>query len=160
MLPTLRSTFWIGLGLLLGSPHAHAQAPSAVIQDWVRMWNSYDLDLVDRLFVNDSTVTYFSSERPGLIAGIAALREHHVGFGFVPGGTVTGNRLWLEGEHQIVTESAALVTATWKFQRHGDTTVQRGPVTFVLVSRDTAFRILHAHFSNDPHPSDREFDLP
>src|SRR5688572_22402836 len=34
------------------------------VRDWVAMWNRYDLDQVDTLFVRDSRVTYFSSERP------------------------------------------------------------------------------------------------
>lgn len=39
------------------------------------MWNSYDLTLVDHLFLADAYVTYFSSEKEGLITGIEALRD-------------------------------------------------------------------------------------
>lgn len=116
---------------------------------WVATWSSYDLDAVDRLFVADATVTYFSSERNGLIQGIDALREHHRGFGFRPGGAATGARLWLEGVEVRWEGDAAVVLAQWLFARAGSQgPPQKGPVTFVLVPRDGGFRILHAHFAN------------
>ena len=116
------------------------------------MWNRYDLDRVDALFVRDARVTYFSSERPGLIAGIDALREHHRGFGFAPGGADRGSRLWLEGLQAHTYGKVVLVTATWLFQRRGSDKTQRGPVTLVLLSEGGGCRIAHAHFANDPPP--------
>ena len=57
--------------------------PEEAVSTWVSMWNSYDLSLVDELFLTDPTVTYFSSEKEGLIKGIDAVSKHHAGFGFV-----------------------------------------------------------------------------
>jgi hypothetical protein len=37
-----------------------------VVNAWVSMWNSYNLSLVDRLFLIGSNVTCFSSEKEGL----------------------------------------------------------------------------------------------
>ena len=61
-------------------------APDAQLERWVEMWNSYDLDEVNELFLDDPGLTYFSSEKEGVIRGMEAVLEHHRGFGFVPGG--------------------------------------------------------------------------
>jgi hypothetical protein len=121
------------------------------VRDWVAMWNRYDLDQVDALFVRDARVSYFSSERPGLIAGIDALKEHHRGFGFVPGGADKGSRLWLEAVEAHTWGRAVVVTATWFFERaNAKKPPQRGPVTLVLTPDGARCRIAHAHFANDP----------
>lgn len=114
---------------------------------WERSWNTYDLDVIQKLFVNDSSVTYFSSERAGLIHGIDSLVKHHRSFGFVSGGKVPTNKLWLTELRYL----PAAVTATWHFQRPGSPE-QRGPVTFILKEDAKGLRIAHAHFSNDPKP--------
>ena len=120
------------------------------VDKWVAMWNSYDLTQVDRLFVTDSSVTYFSSEKEGIIKGIEALREHHEGFGFVEGGKIQENRLWLEDVTQSVYGSAVVITGIWLFQRASEPPekVQRGPVTIVYVLRNNEYRIAHMNFSN------------
>jgi ketosteroid isomerase-like protein len=136
---------WIAVGQ---SPTDRAKVRQA-LDAWVAMWNRYDLDEVDRRFVADSTVTYFSSERGGLIRGIEALRRHHADFGFVPGGKETGNRLWLEDVQTGWHGTVAVVTATWHFARSGAAgPPQRGPVTFVVILRRGEARIAHAHFAN------------
>jgi len=84
---------------------------------WVEMWNSYDLSMVDRLFLTDSRVTYFSSEKEGLITGIETVREHHREFGFVEGGKEQDNRLWVEELHTSVFGPTAIVTGIWFFTR-------------------------------------------
>lgn len=117
---------------------------------WVQLWRTYDLDLVDRLFVADSTVSYLSSEREGLIRGIDSVLAHHVGFGFVSGGSPPESELWLEGVHGEQRDDAATATAVWFF---GDRTaprdsVQRGPVTFVYALADGEWRIAHVQFGN------------
>lgn len=122
------------------------------VRAWVDMWNRFDLDRVDALFVRDARLTYFSSEKPGLIAGIDALRQHHRGFGFVPGGADRGSRLWLEAVQAHTYGGVVVVTATWLFQRAGAAAAQRGPVTMVLVNEGGGCRIAHAHFANDPPP--------
>jgi len=121
------------------------------VDAWVAMWNSYDLDQVDRLFVTDETVSYFSSEYEGLIEGIEALRQHHHGFGFRTGGVATGSRLWLEDVTVRWEGDSAVVMAQWLFARaDAEGPPQQGPVTFVFVPRGESFRILHAHFANAP----------
>jgi hypothetical protein len=120
------------------------------VRAWVDMWNRFDLDHVDTLFVRDASLTYFSSEKPGLISGIDAVREHHRGFGFVSGGADRGSRLWLESVQAKTYGMAVVIAATWFFQRAGSTTPQRGPVTLVLLGDGGRCRIAHAHFANDP----------
>lgn len=119
-----------------------------LIERWVAFWNSYDLDQVDTLFVGADTVTYFSSERGGLLTGQAALRQHHAGFGFVSGGKPSANRLWLSDVAVRHASGAALVLATWHFQRAGAPAAQHGPVTFVVVPHTGELRIAHCHFAN------------
>jgi ketosteroid isomerase-like protein len=150
--PALALCGSLGLATLAaGQSPAERTRLEQTVDRWVAMWNRYDLDQVDRLFVADSTVTYFSSERGGLIRGIAALREHHVTFGFVPGGKEVGNRLWLEDRETRWQGDVALVLATWHFARAGAAgPPQRGPVTFVIVIRAGEARIAHAHFANAP----------
>jgi ketosteroid isomerase-like protein len=131
------------------SAAAQTQA-AALIKAWVKMWNTYDLSQVDSLFLADSSVTYFSSERRGLIQGPAALRAHHAGFGFVAGGKAQPNRLWLEQREMRWHGHVAVVLAAWHFHRSGAATTQSGPVTFVLVPRSGQYRLAHAHFANDP----------
>jgi len=119
-----------------------------LIDAWVSMWKTYDLSLVDGLFLNNQTVTYFSSEKEGVVKGIVALRKHHEEFGFVRGGKVQPNRLWLEDADIEQHGPTAIVTAIWCFKRGDSETVRRGPVTFVYVHSGKEYRIAHAHFSN------------
>ena len=134
--------------LLCGtSTYAQPQTVKELMTSWEKSWNTYDLNQVTELFVNDSSVTYFSSERAGLIHGIDSLIKHHRGFGFVPGGKTSVNKLWLT-ELQYL---PLAVTAAWHFQKPG-VPEQRGPVTFILKKYPNGFRISHAHFSNDPKP--------
>ena len=117
---------------------------------WVDMWNSYDLSLVDELFLTDNRLTYLSSEKEGVITGIAAIRQHHRGFGFVEGGKDQDNRLWVENLHAQAFGSTAIVMGTWLFKRGNETSdeIQRGPFTFVFVWDGKDFRIAHANFAN------------
>lgn len=121
---------------------------AAAIDAWVAFWNTYDLTLVDRLFVADARVTYFSSEKQGVIKGLEALRRHHEGFGFVPGGKAQGNRLWLEDVDVASFGPTTVVTAIWCFRRAGAERVQRGPVTLVYIDAGDGPRIAHANFGN------------
>ena len=139
----------------------HCAAPPSAGRDaevrqlldrWTRAWNSYDLAEVDLLFVPDDTVTYFSSEKDGLIRGIEALRDHHAGFGFVAGGKEQPNTLRLEDVRVDWHGDSALVLARWLFERPGGQPPQRGPVTFAFVPTPGGYRIAHAHFANAPAP--------
>jgi tetratricopeptide (TPR) repeat protein len=129
--------------------------PHSSIEDalasWIVMWNLYDLSLVDRLFLDGPRPSYFSSEKPGVIRGLDALVRHHGGFGFVPGGKVQDNRLWLDDVRVENFGPAFLATARWFFDKDvgAPGAVQHGPVTFVFVKEKDGFRIAHAHFAND-----------
>ena len=116
------------------------------VSTWVRIWNTYDLDQVDVLFLQDERLTYFSSEKEGIIIGIGAIREHHRGFGFVEGGKQQPNKLWVEEVHSEAFGTTAVVTAIWYFEKP-DGAVQRGPVTIVYVRQDEEYRIAHMNFS-------------
>ena len=86
-----------------------------LIDSWVSGWNSYDLAIVDKLFLSDDRVTYFSSEKDELIKGFDAVRKHHEGFGFVEGGKDQSNKLWVEDITIHIFETAASVTGIWYF---------------------------------------------
>ena len=131
--------------IFLASGYAQENSPEALLSAWEKSWNTYDLNEVSRLFVTDNSVTYFSSERAGLIQGLDSLLRHHRGFGFVAGGKTTDNRLWLTEVHY----RPLAATATWHFQRPGSPE-QRGPVTFLFQQSGKGYLIAHAHFSNDP----------
>jgi ketosteroid isomerase-like protein len=125
---------------------------SAVIDKWLNLWATYDLDLLPEIFYQSPTLTYFSSEKEGLIKGYRQLLPHHEGFGFVKGGKKPPVALWLEDIEIRINGETAMVAATWY---NGDKTaprdsVQHGPVTFVLLRNDQgAVRISHAHFANN-----------
>jgi ketosteroid isomerase-like protein len=119
-----------------------------LVDEWVAIWNSYDLSKVPDLFLEDERVTYFSSEKEGAVVGFDALTEHHRKFGFVEGGKESPNRLWLEDINIAVYEGSAVVTAIWYFSRGGSKEAQKGPVTLVYVESGDVYRIAHANFSN------------
>jgi hypothetical protein len=121
-----------------------------ITKDWVSFWNTYDLDLVEKLFLTDARVSYFSSEKQGVIKGIDALKKHHEGFGFVRGGKTQGNRLWLEDLDAQIIEPVVVITAIWHFQRQNADTVQKGPVTLVYTQVGNEYRLWHGHFANYP----------
>ena len=118
-----------------------------IVAEWVKIWNNYNLDMVPELFLDDERVTYFSSEKQGLIKGIDNLIKHHREFGFIEGGKDTGNRLWLEDVDIEEFGESVVVKADWIFQRKGSDKQQRGPVTIVYMKTEI-YRIAHAHFSN------------
>jgi ketosteroid isomerase-like protein len=124
------------------------------LRSWTLFWNLYDLDMAGKLFVAGDAATYFSSEKPGLIRGFDALLEHHRGFGFVPGGKNADARLWLRDVDIKSGAETASAAAIWFFDRDvgGIGPLQRGPVTFILSREAGGWRIVHAHFSNDPEP--------
>ena len=117
------------------------------IGEWTNMWNSYDLDQVDRLFITDQRLTYLSSEKAGTLHGIEAVREHHRGFGFVRGGKDQSNKLWVENLVTTDLGDTAVVAGIWYFQRSNGQ-VQRGPMTLVYLWEKDQYRIVHMHFAN------------
>ncbi|GMR17511.1 MAG: hypothetical protein BMS9Abin32_631 [Gammaproteobacteria bacterium] len=119
----------------------------AAVSAWERMWNTFDLQEVDRLFLQSDELSYFSSEREGLIQGIQSVREHHESFGFVNGGKHPQTRLWLEDVKIREFGTTAVVTAIWYFRRT-DGRQQRGPVSIFYVNQDGDYKIAHMNFSN------------
>jgi hypothetical protein len=117
------------------------------VGEWVTMWNSYDLNEVDRLFIGDERLTYLSSEKEGALRGIEAIREHHRGFGFVEGGKEQPNKLWVDGLVTSDLGGTAVVAGIWYFQRP-DGPLQRGPMTIVYLWESEQYHIVHMHFAN------------
>ena len=147
--------FILFLGLGCGSqpdspgPSNDTADLEALVGEWVGMWNSYDLDQVSRLFLHDSRLTYFSSEREGVIQGMEALLDHHRGFGFVPGGEEKGTRLWVDGLRVDLLDDAAVLTGIWYFETNPGSTEdpQQGPVTIVCHRTGEGWRFVHMNFS-------------
>jgi ketosteroid isomerase-like protein len=140
-------TCFLFLSLSFAAPDPEA---ARLVERWVALWNSYDLDVVDELFLADARVTYFSSEKEGLIRGIDAVREHHKGFGFVSGGKKAARELWVQDLESDVFGDTAVVTATWFFgsKKASPEENQRGPMTLVLVRLDGSYRLAHLHFAS------------
>jgi ketosteroid isomerase-like protein len=124
---------------------------AARMADWVGLWNTRDLDRVANLFLDDARLSYFSSEREGVIRGLAAVRAHHEGFGFPPGGAPADRQIWVGDVASDTFGSTAVVTALWYF---GDPAVpdsaQRGPMTVVYARAGGDYRIAHMHFASYP----------
>ena len=122
-----------------------------LIGKWLELWKTYDLELLDDIFLQSSELTYFSSEKKGLIKGYNEMRPHHVGFGFVDGGKTPEKSLWLEDIETRMFGSTTMVAGIWYF---GDKTmakdsVQNGPVTFILEKdKNGLAKIAHTHFAN------------
>ncbi|MEQ8362928.1 MAG: hypothetical protein RH948_08675 [Cyclobacteriaceae bacterium] len=118
---------------------------------WLTLWSSYDLNLLDSIFWQDMDMSYFSSEKRGLIKGYSAMHPHHKGFGFVEGGKQPSKALWLEEVDITLQPDFAVVGAIWYF---GDKSmpkdsVQNGPVSFVVLRNKAGMvKIAHTHFAN------------
>ena len=119
------------------------------VNAWISMWNEYNLSMVDKLFLTDDRITYFSSEKEGLIKGIEAVREHHKGFGFIERGKIQDNKLWVEDIQVDEYSKAVVVTGIWFFRRGPESSedISRGPVTFVYVQEGEEYSLAHLHFS-------------
>ncbi len=117
---------------------------------WLNLWRTYDLDLVDQLFLNDSRLSYLSSEREGVLRGLDEVRDHHSGFGFVSGGADPPNELWLEEVVSSIYGSSAVVSARWFFgDRSADRdSIQQGPMTAVYVLSGDRYKIAHMQFAD------------
>jgi hypothetical protein len=124
--------------------------PQTHVAAWIDLWSTYDLNRVNQLFLGDSTVTYFSSEREGLIKGFEAVREHHAAFGFSEGGTTAEQELWVEDLHTNVYGPTAVVTGIWLFgnREAAPNGVQRGPMTVIYAWDHDDYRIAHMHFAS------------
>ncbi len=130
-----------------------AATPAELLDAWVELWGTYDLDRVDDLFVRDDRLTYFSSETEGLIQGFDRIVEHHRGFGFEPGGSSRDQRIWVEDVEIVDLGDTALIGAIWFF---GDPaspeSAQRGPMTVLAIPGEDGYRIAHMHFATYERP--------
>lgn len=123
-----------------------------VVNKWLNLWATYDLNLLEEIFYQSEDLTYFSSEKEGLIKGYSNMLPHHEGFGFVEGGKEPPVDLWLEEIETRINGETALVAAIWY---NGDKTavhdsIPHGPVTFVMLRDDAGkVKISHAHFANN-----------
>jgi ketosteroid isomerase-like protein len=142
------------ISLAVATTSIASAGPSAeaerLVASWVALWTSYDLDRVDDLFLQDDRVTYFSSEKEGLIRGIEDVREHHRGFGFVPGGKKAERELWVERVESDDVGDTLVVTAIWYFghRKKQSAENQRGPMTMVYIRAAGGHRIAHLNFGN------------
>ncbi len=125
---------------------------SEIIKNWTIFWNTYDIDLIDDLFLDSTNLTYFSSEKKGLLKGIDEIKIHHQKFGFIRGGKATDAKLWLKDVNIEKYSKEVIVTAIWYFKRDIESNqIQKGPVTIVLTpidEQETEYRIAHMHFAN------------
>ncbi len=126
-----------------------AATAQALLDSWLAMWRRYDLDRVADLFVAGDALTYFPSDREGLIEGFGAVREYHEGLGFVPGGFQPESEMWLEQVTISDFGESAVVGAVWYFgNRVNRRAAGRGPLTMVLARTGSGFRISHVNFGN------------
>lgn len=149
------STVFLALAcvLLISSPPAFGQqvtrdTPRDLLDAWVDLWGSYDLDLVSVLFLRDDALTYFSSETEGLLEGFDRIVEHHRGFGFVPGGAPQDRLIWVGDVQVREFDDAALIGAIWYFgDPDSPADAQRGPMSVLAVRTPDGYRIAHMNFS-------------
>ena len=144
-----------GWTLVAAGPSAAQTPPSpqALLDAWVQLWDTYDLDPIAHLFVTDDRLTYFSSETQGLIRGFDAVVEHHRGFGFEAGGAESDPLIWVDDVEIVDLGASAVIGAVWYF---GDPdqpdAAQRGPMTLVALATDDGYRIVHMHFATYVSP--------
>jgi len=128
---------------------AGAATPQALIESWLAMWRSYDLDRVADLFVDDDALSYFPSDREGLIEGFTAVRAYLEGLGFVAGGFQPESEMWLEQVNVSDFGESAVVGAVWYFgNRQNRRAAGRGPLTMALARVGEEWRISHVNFGN------------
>ena len=133
------------------STEIQAEDVRNTVNRWLDLWSSYDLDLIPDIFWQSEDLTYFSSEKEGVLAGYSSLLSHHEGFGFQSGGAEPSASLSLADQQITILDDLAIVTAIWYFGDPEDPEVQRGPVTFVITESNSGqVKIAHAHFANYP----------
>jgi len=127
------------------------QEIAPVIDKWLELWETYDVNMLDEIFLDSDELTYFSSEKEGLMKGFDQLKPHHIGFGLVEGGKTPDKTLWLEAIETRIYNGSAMVGGIWYFgdKSHPKDSIAKGPVTFVLTKdQKGAVKIMHTHFAN------------
>jgi len=136
-------------GEVVLTPRPGADSPTDLVDSWLDMWQTFDLDRVRDLFLDDDALTYFPSDTEGLIVGIDAVLNYHEGLGFSAGGFQPDSELWLEDVTIANLEESAVIGAIWYFgSRANRPAAGRGPLTMVLTRTSAGLRISHVHFGN------------
>jgi ketosteroid isomerase-like protein len=122
-----------------------------VLDLWLGLWRRYDLDRVGDVFLQDSTLTYFSSDSEGAIRGYTAVLAHYRDLGFVSGGFQPESELWLEDPVIADFGDSAVITAVWHFgNKVARADEGRGPMTMVVIRTSAGYRISHLNLANYP----------
>jgi ketosteroid isomerase-like protein len=122
--------------------------PRQLLDSWVELWETYDLDTVPALFLQNDALTYFSSETEGLIEGFDRIVEHHRGFGFVSGGEARDQLIWVRNVRIEEFGDTAFIGAIWYFgDPDSPADAQRGPMSVLAVRTADGYRIAHMHFA-------------
>lgn len=120
-----------------------ASAQQALDQ-WLAMWRRYDLDAVGDVFLQDPTLTLFTSDTEDRIEGFADVRSWHEAQGFVSGGFRPENELWLEDAMVAAFDGSAVVSATWRFgSRITPDQAATGPLTMTIIATASGYRIVN-----------------
>lgn len=124
-------------------------SPQALLDRWAAMWQRYDLDAVAELFANDDALSYFASDREGLIRGYDDVHGYLEGLGFVSGGFEPEREMWFEQVSLSDFGESAVAGGVWYFGRRLDRRAAgRGPLTLVLARVGEGWRISHVNFGN------------
>lgn len=119
------------------------------LEYWLALWRRYDLDRLPGIFLDDPTLTYFSSSSEGVKEGYDAVVRHHRDLGFVSGGFQPENELWIESTLIADFDESAVITGVWYFgNRVSRESAGRGPMTMVLVRTTAGYKISHLHLGN------------
>lgn len=127
------------------------ESPRLALNAWLNLWRRYDLDALDDVFLMDPALTYFASDREGVIEGWEAVRSYYEEQGFVRGGFPVTDELWLENTVITDFDESAVVSAVWRFgNRVTPEASGRGPFSMVIVKTNSGFRVSHVNMSNYP----------
>jgi len=138
-------------------PAAGPKSPQEALEGWLGLWRRYDIELLDDVYLEDATMTYFPSDEEGLIEGFDAVVEYHREQGFVAGGARPEQQLWLEDTVIAGFEESAVISAVWHYgNRVSREAVARGPLTMVAVRTNRGYRISHVNMANYPRGSSSE----
>jgi imidazolonepropionase-like amidohydrolase len=127
------------------------ETASQALEFWLSLWRSFDLDIMDDLFLRDPALTYFATDSEGQLEGFDAVRTYHLDRGFVSGGAPPEAELWLEDALVADFDDSAVITAVWHFgNRVARSDAARGPLTIVVVKTRSGYRISHVNMANYP----------
>lgn len=126
-----------------------ARSAQEALDLWLAMWRRYDLDLVGDVFLEDPTLTYFSSDSESLKEGYPNVLAHHEEMGFASGGFRPDGELWLEDTVIAQFDDSAVITAIWHFgNRVALADEGHGPMTMVVIRTRAGYRISHLNLAN------------